>query len=86
MYQTWQVIMKHAKKYPPVLKPPGVNTNADAGANSMNDASRPSSKSEGTDHQERPEIPPQVREDEYDFEFQHMDDQHAEEQPQYPAE
>ncbi|KAG2092682.1 hypothetical protein BD769DRAFT_1631822 [Suillus cothurnatus] len=76
----------NAKKYPPVLKPPGVDTNADAGANLMNDASGPSSESEGTDHQERPEIPPQVREDEYDFEFQHMDDQHAEEQPQYPAE
>ncbi|KAG1861367.1 hypothetical protein C8R48DRAFT_673458 [Suillus tomentosus] len=86
MYQTRQVITKHAKKYPPVLKPLGVDTNADAGANSMNDASRSSSESEGTDHRERPEIPPQVREDEYDFEFQHMDDQHAEEQPQYPAE
>ncbi|KAG1794952.1 uncharacterized protein BJ212DRAFT_1528927 [Suillus subaureus] len=86
MYQTRQVITKHAKKYPPVLQPTGVNTNADAGANPMNDASRASSESEGTDHRERPEIPPQVREDEYDFEFQHMDDQHAEEQPRYPAE
>ncbi|KAG2129521.1 hypothetical protein BD769DRAFT_1627963 [Suillus cothurnatus] len=86
MYQTRQVITKHAKKYPPVLKPPGVDTNADAGANSMGDASGPSSESEGTNHQERPEIPPQVREDEYDFEFQHMDNQHAEEQPQYLAE
>lgn len=82
MYQTRQVITKHAKKYPPVLQPTGVDTNADAGANPMNDASGSSSESEGTDHRERPGIPPQVRDDEYDFEFQHMDDQHAEEQPQ----
>ncbi|KAG1749067.1 uncharacterized protein EDB91DRAFT_1244856 [Suillus paluster] len=86
MYQTQQVFMKHAKKCPPVLQPPGVDTNADAGANSMNDTSRSSSDSEGTDRRERLEIPPQVREDEYDFEFQPMDDQCAEEQPQYPAE
>ncbi|KAG2061047.1 hypothetical protein BDR06DRAFT_993204 [Suillus hirtellus] len=81
MHQTRQVITKHAKKYPPVLQPTGVDTNADAGANPMNDASGSSSESEGTDHRERPGIPPQVRDDEYDFEFQHMDDQHAEEQP-----
>lgn len=82
-YQTRQVITKHAKKYPPVLRPTGVTTNADAGANPMNDASGSSSKSEGTDHRERPGIPPQVRDDECDFEFQHMDDQleHADEQP-----
>ncbi|KAG2029766.1 hypothetical protein BDR03DRAFT_987545 [Suillus americanus] len=85
-YQTRQVITKHAKKYPPVLQPTGVETNADAGENPMNDASGASPESEGTNNRERPEIPPQVREDEYDFDFQHMDDQHAEEQPGYPAE
>ncbi|KAG2050544.1 hypothetical protein BDR06DRAFT_998615 [Suillus hirtellus] len=76
IYQTRQVITKHMKKYPPVLQPTGVDTNADAGANPMNDASGSSSESEGTNHRERPGIPPQVRDDEYDFEFQHMDDQH----------